>query len=169
MYFFIANGKSPIELPEISTAGLNLVQTSNLDPAQRFFLLETFRNKLALVANLEEKMNNSVEFTNNEKYTLNLAKNKLKADYTELQNSNRLNQQTQSQIVQNYFTAVKEVYAKWKQRSGKNKIDYETSLTNGLQQLQQRYDVDIPADVKANQKAIQKAIEAYVWPSQLSL
>jgi len=156
----------PIELPEISTAGLNLVQTSNLDPAQRFFLLETFRNKLALVANLEEKMNNSVEFTNNEKYTLNLAKNKLKADYTELQNSNRLNQQTQSQIVQNYFTAVKEVYAKWKQQNGNNKIDYETALTNGLQQLQQRYDVDIPADVKANQKAIQNAIEVYQPISQ---
>jgi len=145
-------------LPKLSEIEFGLLQNSNITPAQKYFLLQTFQQQLNLSSQIQESMDTVSAFNNDEKNSVSLALNKLKSNYIELQNNNNLNQQTQNNIIQVYFTELKEVFNKWKDRT-KSTTDYTQLLQSGLSAFIQPTNIGI-GGVAVPQSSIQSLINA---------
>lgn len=129
----VINIKPPeIVLPEMTETQLSLLTNTNIDPSQKYFLLQSFTTQLELTKTITNEMNYHTPFTNEEKNQLMMALNRLKASYVQLQSQGRLSQQTQNTIVQDYFSTIRPIYIAWKNKNPKSDIDYENALKSGL-------------------------------------
>lgn len=160
------------KLPELTETQLSLLTNTNLDPAQKFFLLSNFQQQLQVAQHVFTEMDNYDSFTNAEKNELKLALNRLKASYAQLRSQGRLSPQTQNTIVQDYFLSIKPIYNTWKTRNPRSQIEYEDALKTGLQEFLQTgdyFNLPPPPSRRASQSSIAAATQSIYSPRRASI